>query len=210
MKANRTILLLVCAMVVVPSGALMAQTPEDGQEVRPVAEERSRFGMAVKGGYHTFWGWGILGGDGVEYGRPSLKASDLAGLCGELDVDYFFRKNIVFTATVGGYGGRSGKQNMEVIAGYGLLTAKLQRTTRYADYYVGAGLGAYVARMEADDTAWTVQPGVHGIIGMRIFLTPRWSLLVEDRVALTVRALGGFGKMDLGGNFVLLGTAYRF
>jgi hypothetical protein len=45
---------------------------------------------------------------------------------------------------------------------------------------------------------------------MRVHVTPRWSILLEDRAAFTMRAEEGFGDLDLGGNFIMLGGSRRF
>jgi hypothetical protein len=79
-----------------------------------------------------------------------------------------------------------------------------------ADYYVGAGLGGYYSQIELDGTSDALKPGVHGVAGIRIHVAPSWSLLLEDRLAFTTRAEGGFNSLNLGGNFVLGGVQYQF
>jgi hypothetical protein len=91
------------------------------------------------------------------------------------------------------------------------LSVKLQQPTRIVDYYVGTGIGAYLCRVSnPTDSAIALQPGIHALIGMRFHVADHWSILVEDRVAFTLRATGLFYNLDLGGNFLYLGTSYRF
>ncbi len=169
----------------------------------------SRFSVGVKGFYHTFWKQGLLDNGGGEYGRPGLDTGSVDGLGGEVDLDYTWKPWAVFTFTAGAYQGGEGAHKIDVVTGYGLLTAKLQRVGEMADYYVGAGFGGYFSRMKADGTAYALKPGVHVLLGIRIHVDPRWSILIEDRAAFTSHANGGFGGLDLGGNFVLVGCSYH-
>lgn len=169
----------------------------------------SRFSVSGKISYHTFWKQGLLK-NGAAYGRPGLGVGSLTGVGGEIELDYHWRPFMVFAVTLGGYQGKSNEHKVEVFTGYGLVTAKLQKVTRIADYYVGAGVGGYFSRMKADDTSYALKPGMHGLIGIRVHVTPAWSILLEDRLAFTMRAEEGFGDLDLGGNFLLLGGAHRF
>lgn len=186
-----------------------AQASQETGEKDDGQESSYRFFLNVKGAWHTFWSAGLFE-HGAEYGRPGLGANDMQGLGGEVDLDFQFRHYLVFTATVGAYEGSANQYDIDVITAYGLLTAKLQNVGNMADYYVGLGLGGYFSRMSADGTSYTFKPGAHGLVGIRFHLTPSWDLLLEDRLAFTLRAKGGFGDLDLGGNFVLLGCSYRF
>jgi hypothetical protein len=214
-KANPKIGCLLVAFFLVPVGDLSAQfahesafepEPEMAAETSPAPH---RFSLSGKVSYHTFWKQGLLK-NGADYGRSGLGVSSLSGVGGEIDFDYHWRPFMVFSATLGGYQGKSEEYEIEVITGYLLATAKLQKVTRVADYYVGAGLGAYFSRMKADGTAYALKPGLHGLVGMRFHVTPRWSVLLEDRLAFTLRAEEGFGDLDLGGNFVMLGGSHHF
>ena len=120
------------------------------------------------------------------------------------------RPFLVVSGTLGGYQGKTDQYKIEILTGYALATAKLQKVTRFADYYVGAGVGAYFSRMKADGTSNALKPGLHGLIGLRVHVTPRWSVLLEDRMAFTFHAEEGFGDLDLGGNFVMLGGVRDF
>jgi hypothetical protein len=182
---------------------------DSGQQEEDTRAAPLRFSVSGKILYHTFWKKGFLD-NGEAYGRPGLSASDLAGVGGEFDFDYHWKPFAVFTATIGGYQGSTGADNIDILTGYFLATAKLQKSGRIADYYIGAGVGGYLSRIDADDTAYTVKPGLHGLIGIKVHVTRRWSVFLEDRLAFTMRAGGGFGDIDLGGNFLLLGGTYRF
>ena len=211
MKVNPKIgcLLVVFFLVLVSVGDLSAQyAGESGVEDKALSSP-SRFSVSGKIAYHTFWKQGLLE-NGEAFGRPGLGVGSLAGVGGEIELDYHWRPFMVFAVTLGGYQGKSNEHKVEVITGYGLVTAKLQKVTRIADYYVGAGLGGYFSRMEADGTAYALKPGMHGLIGIRVRVTPAWSILLEDRLAFTMRAEEGFGDLDLGGNFVLLGGSHHF
>ena len=177
---------------------------EEGAQAPP-----PRFSVSGKFLYHTFWKQGLLD-NGDDYGRPGLGTSDLAGVGGEFDFDYHWKPFVVFTATLGGYQGGSDDERIDIITGYFLGTAKLQKSGRIADYYLGAGVGGYLSRIEADGTAHALKPGIHMLFGIKVHVTPRWSIFLEDRMAITMRAGGGFGDLDLGGNFLLLGGSYRF
>jgi hypothetical protein len=168
-----------------------------------------RFSVSGKILYHTFWKQGLLD-NGDAYGRPGLGTSDLAGFGGEFDFDYHWKPFAVFTATLGAYQGSTGEHKIDIVTAYFLATAKLQKSGRIADYYVGAGVGGYFSQIDADGTAHALKPGVHGLIGIKVHVTQRWSVFLEDRLAITMRAGGGFGDLDLGGNFLLLGGSYRF
>lgn len=168
-----------------------------------------RFSVSGKVVYHTFWKQGLLQ-NGEDFGRPELGAGSLAGVGGEVEFDYHLKPFLVLSATIGGYQGKSSANKIEILTGYALATAKLQKLTRFADYYVGAGLGGYFSRMKADGTAHALQPGLHGLIGIRFHVTPKWSILLEDRAAFTLRAEDGFGDLDLGGNFIMLGGSRHF
>jgi hypothetical protein len=129
---------------------------------------------------------------------------------GEVEFDYHLRPYIVLSGTLGGYQGKSDLYKIDILTGYVLATAKLQKVTRFADYYVGAGLGGYFSRMKADGTSHALKPGLHGLIGLRVHVAPKWSVLLEDRMAFTMHAEEGFGDLDLGGNFVMLGGVRDF
>lgn len=169
----------------------------------------TRFSVYGKILYHTFWKQGLLN-NGEAFGRPGLGVGDLTGMGGEIEFDYHWRPYVVFAATLGGYQGKSDQYQIDIFTGYVLGTAKLQKTGRIADYYIGAGLGGYYSRLEAEGTANALKPGMHGLIGLNVHVTPKWDILLEDRVAVTLRAEEGFGDLDLGGNFLLLGAGYRF
>lgn len=168
-----------------------------------------RFSLYGKAVYHTFWKQGLLD-NGEAYGRPGLGVSDLAGFGGEIEFNYHWRPYLVFAGTLGGYQGTSDAYKIDIFTGYLLATAKLQKAGRIADYYLGAGLGAYFSRLEADGTASALKPGIHGLIGINIHVTPKWDILLEDRLAFTLHAEEGFGDLDLGGNFLMLGAGYKF
>jgi len=169
----------------------------------------TRFCVYGKILYHTFWKQGLLD-NGEAFGRPGLGVSDLDGFGGEIEFDYHWKPYVVFAATLGGYQGKSDLYKIDIFTGYVLGTAKLQKTGRIADYYLGAGLGGYYSRLKAEGTANALKPGIHGLIGINFHVTPKWDILVEDRLALTLHAEEGFGDLDLGGNFLLLGAGYRF
>jgi len=78
-------------------------------------------------------------------------------------------------------------------------------------------LGGYLANRKItdpqtgiEDSAMALKPGAHLLVGIRLHLNPTWSLLIEDRIAFTTKAQGGFGGMDLGGNFLSIGCTYQF
>lgn len=193
----------------ITQGSQASQEEGETVEKGDSQESQYRFFLNVKGTWHMFWNAGLLE-HGADYGRPELGANDMQGLGGEVDLDFEFRHYLVFTATVGAYEASADKSDVDLITTYGLLTAKLQNPGKIADYYIGLGMGGYFSRMDADGTSYTFKPGVHGLAGMRIHLTPHWDLLLEDRLAFTLRAKGGFGDLDLGGNFALVGCSYRF
>ena len=204
---------VVLFVLLTSAAELNAQAPEEdvaqeGDEVETSALSASRFSLGLKFAYHTFWKQGLLE-NGEKVGRPGLGAGDLAGIGGELDVDYHLRPYLVLTATAGAYEGGEGSKDIEVMTAYGLLTAKLQNSGDLADYYFGAGFGGYFSRIELDDTSYSLKPGVHALAGIRIHLADSWSLLLEDRLAFTTRAKGGFNGLNLGGNFILGGIQYQ-
>jgi hypothetical protein len=210
-KANPKIGFLLVAILLLAVGDLWAEPtyenrfePEETKETSP-----HRFSVSGKITYHTFWKQGFLD-DGEAYGRPGLGVSNLTGVGGEIEFDYHFRPFMVFSGTLGGYQGKTDLYNIEILTGYVLATAKLQKVTRFADYYVGAGLGAYFSQMKADGTSNALKPGVHALLGIRVHVTPKWSVLLEDRLAFTFPAEDGFGDLDLGGNFVMLGGSRLF
>ena len=213
MKVSRKIGCLLVVFLLFSVGDLSAEDyprsfGESGEEKGAQAPP-PRFSVSGKVLYHTFWKQGLLD-NGDAYGRPGLGTSDLAGFGGEFDFDYHWKPFAVFTATLGGYQGSTGEHKIDIITGYFLGTAKLQKSGRIADYYVGAGVGGYFSRIDADGTANALKPGVHCLLGIKVHVTQRWSVFLEDRLALTMRAGGGFGDLDLGGNFLLLGGSYRF
>jgi hypothetical protein len=169
----------------------------------------SPFDFGVKGCFHSFWSKS-LSQNGENTGGPGLSAGDFNGLGGEADLDYFYSRYWVFTLTAGMYEGSEHEKDVSIITGYGLLTAKLQKPGELADYYIGAGVGGYIGRIEAGDTAYSLKPGIHALIGIRIHVNSDWSILLEDRPAFSLNAQGRFGGLNLGGNFVLLGCSYRF
>jgi len=216
---KKTTGLLLCLGLVLVSGFVEAQDnwmeeeellAEDRQLDSledPATEARSKFALSAKIGWHWFWNSGVLRASG----DSGVSSSDLMGPIGEIDVDYFFREWLVFTLTTGGYGANLSQYDQGYLTGYGLLSAKLQKPGRIVDYYVGAGFGAYLARVSNNvDTAYALKPGLHALVGLRFHLTPAWSLLIEDRVAFTLKAKGLFESLDLGGNQLFLGASYRF
>jgi len=209
-KANRKIGFLLVAILLLVAGDLWAQ-PVYESRFEPEEPDPSprRWSVSGKVTYHTFWKQGLLN-NGEDYGRPGLGVTDLAGIGGEVEFDYHLRPFIVFSGTVGGYQGKSDLHKIELLTGYALATAKLQKVTRFADYYVGAGVGAYFSRIKADGTSNALKPGLHALLGMRVHVTPKWSVLLEDRLAFTIHAEEGFGDLDLGGNFVMLGGVRDF
>lgn len=210
MKANPKIGFLLVAILLLAVGDLWAQPSyESSFEPEETTPSPYRFSVSGKILYHTFWKEGILD-NGEAYGRPGLGVGDLSGVGGELEFDYHFRPFMVFSGTLGGYQGNADLYKIEILTGYFLATAKLQKVTRLADYYVGAGLGAYFSQMKADGTSNALKPGLHGLIGIRIHVAPKWSVLLEDRLAFTMHAEDGFGDLDLGGNFLMLGGSRFF
>jgi hypothetical protein len=213
--------LLLCFGLLLLCGRALAQDKWVDEEGR-IAEEqqldsventattaRSPFAISAKMGWHWFWNTGVFLYSFHPY--YDVSSSDLQGLNGELDFDYFFREWLVFTVTTGGYGASLSKYGQDYITGYGLLSAKIQRTGPFVDYYVGAGFGAYLARVSNNvDTAYALQPGIHALLGMRFHVTPAWSILLENRFAFTLKAQGLFSSLDLGGNHLFLGGSYRF
>jgi len=209
-KANRKIGFLLVAILLLAVGDLWAQpTHESKFEPEEPDSSTRRFSVSGKVLYHTFWKQGLLD-NGEAYGRPGLGVGSLTGVGGEIEFDYHVRPFLVVSGTVGGYQGNTDQYKIEILTGYALATAKLQKVTQFADYYVGAGLGAYFSRMEADGTSNALKPGLHGLIGLRVHVTPKWSVLLEDRMAFTLRAEEGFGDLDLGGNFVMIGGVRDF
>jgi hypothetical protein len=209
-KANPKIGFLLVAILLLTVGDLWAQpTHESAFEPEEPEPSTRRFSVSGKVSYHTFWKQGLLD-NGEAYGRPGLGVGSLTGVGGEIEFDYHVRPFLVVSGTVGGYQGKTDQYKIEILTGYALATAKLQKVTRFADYYVGAGVGAYFSRMKADGTSNALKPGLHGLIGLRVHVTPRWSVLLEDRMAFTLRAEEGFGDLDLGGNFVMLGGVRDF
>ena len=212
MKAIPRTGFLSVAILLLAVGNLWAQPAPRSvfeAETAPSPSPSYRFSVSGKFAYHTFWKQGLLE-NGEDYGRPGLGVGNLTGVGGEIEFDYHWRPFMVFCATLGGYQGKSDHYKIEVLTGYLLATAKLQKVTHYADYYVGAGFGGYFSRMKADGTSYALQPGMHGLIGIRVRVTPAWSVLLEDRMAFTLHAEGGFGDLDLGGNFVMLGGSHHF
>ncbi len=210
MKANPKIGCLLAVFLLVAVTDLSAQPAyESGLESETVSFPH-RFSVSGKVAYHTFWKQGLLK-HGAEYGRPGLGVSSLTGVGGEVEFDYHWKPFMVFSGTVGGYQANSDEYDIDLLTGYVLATAKLQKMTHFVDYYVGAGLGGYFSRIKADDgTSYALKPGLHGLVGMRFHVTPVWSILLEDRMAFTMRAEDGFGDLDLGGNFVMLGGSHHF
>lgn len=202
-------LLLSLSLVLTVATVASAQDSKEGGEMNASPSAQHPLFLNVKGAWHSFWKSGVFL-HGEAYGRPGFDAGDLQGIGGEVEVDYQIRKFLLLSAAAGAYEGNSDRHDVTLITAYGLATAKLQNTQKYADYYVGLGVGAYFGHMDADGTSVALKPGVHGVAGVRIHLTPDWSVLLEDRLAFALRAKGGFGDIDLGGNFVLLGCSYRF
>jgi hypothetical protein len=204
--------LLLVGCVLISAGDVsadyMRSFGQQGEEDTAQSAPR-RYSVSGKLGYHTFWKTGLLE-NGDAYGRPGLGVGNLAGLAGEIEFNYKWRPFLVFAATLGGYQGKTDQYNIDIFTGYVLGTAKLQKSGRIADYYLGAGIGAYFSRMKAEGTSTALKPGFHGLIGITFHVTRRWDIVLEDRMAFTVHAEEGFGDLDLGGNFVLLGCAYNF
>ncbi len=231
MKAKRTIITVMFAVSMVLSSGFQAWSFEEdstldimpdfgdlGLEAEPldrnsegdmVEDRPSRFSLALKGVYHTFWSQGLLA-HGQEHGLPGLSAMDLSGPGLEFDFDFDGPSYLVFSATVGAYQGVSTENDIDLYTIYGLGTLKLVNQTQYVDYYTGVGLGVYYCNMEASDKVDSLKPGVHLLVGLRIPLSPNWSILLEDRLAFSQKAKGGFKDMNFGGNFGLLGCSYRF
>jgi len=220
-KATGLLLLVIPIGLVISCSGALAQDDWMAEEERaaedrqldvvenPATVARSPFALSVKMGWHWFWNSGVFKYSSQPY--YDVSASDLQGPNGELDLDYFFREWLVFTVTAGGYGANLSKYSQDYITGYGLLSAKLQRAGGFVDYYVGAGIGAYLSRVSNQvDTAYALQPGVHALLGLRFHVTPAWSVLLEDRVAFTLKAQGLFESLDLGGNHLFVGGSYRF
>ena len=201
------ILVLTGLVWICPTSVLQAAAADPGAE--PAREPAYRLFLNVKGAWHTLWKAGLFE-HSADYGRPTLGANDMQGIGGEAEVELLLKRYFLVSATLGAYEGSASKFDVSLISGYGLITAKLQNPGELADYYVGLGLGGYLTRLSADGTATALQPGAHAVAGIRIHLAPSWSLLVEDRLAFTLRAKGGFGNVDLGGNFALLGCSYCF
>jgi len=210
------LIIFVAGLAAAEEPAAAWETPEyEEEDVRQSVEGEeidslSPFALSLKLGWHWFWRMGVLKTASMHpvYG---VGVGDMQGFTGEVDFDWFFRDWLVFTATAGGYCARLSQYDQNYMTGYGLLSAKLQRTGPYADYYVGTGLGLYLSRVSNPvDSAIALQPGIHALAGIRIHVTDHWSVLLEDRVAFTLRATGLFKNMDLGGNFLYLGTSYRF
>jgi len=208
-KANPKIGFLLVAILLLAVGDLWAQpTHESSFEPEEADTSTRRFSVSGKISYHTFWKQGLLD-NGEAYGRPGLGVGSLTGVGGEFEFDYHLRPYIVFSGTVGGYQGKTDQYKIDILTGYALATAKLQKVTRFADYYVGAGVGAYFSRMKGEGTTHALKPGLHGLIGLRVHVAPKWSVLLEDRMAFTFR-VEEFGDLDLGGNFVMLGGVRDF
>ena len=209
MKANPKIGCLLAVFVLVAVGDLSAQPYFEREPEPETSPSPHRFSVSAKVAYHWFWKQGLLK-NGAEYGRPGLGVSDLAGVGGEIEFDYHWKPFLVFSGTLGGYQANSDAYDIDLITGYVLATAKLQKTTHFVDYYVGAGFGGYFSRMKAEGTSYALKPGLHGLVGMRFHVTPVWSILLEDRLAFTMTAEDGFGDLDLGGNFLMLGASHHF
>jgi hypothetical protein len=207
-KAIRKIGFFLVVFLVLSVGDLQAQDLGDKEAQEETQPLLHRFSVSGKISYHTFWKQGLLE-NGDAYGRPGLGVSNLIGVGGELDLDYHWRPYMVFALTVGAYPGNTDKYKIDIVTGYVLLTAKLQRSGRIADYYLGAGLGGWFSQIDAEGTSSALKPGLHGLIGIKVHVTPRWDVLLEDRMAFTLHAEEGFGDLDLGGNFVLLGGSYN-
>lgn len=209
MKANPKIGFLLVAILLLAAGDLWAQPAYESRlEPEETSPPPHRFSVSGKILYHTFWKQGLLE-NGEDYGRPGLGVGDLAGVGGEVEFDYHFRSFMVFSGTLGGYQGKSDQYDIDILTGYVLATAKLQKVNRFADYYVGAGVGGYYSRMKGDGTTNALKPGLHFLIGIRVHVTPKWSILLEDRMAFTFR-VEEFGDLDLGGNFLMLGGSRDF
>ena len=218
---NRRTAVLLCLCLVLVSGRAGAQDHVSEQEERmawqrepyrpedPVTRSKSAFGLSVKMGWHWFFKLGVFEDAADPY--YGVKPSDMQGPNGEVDLDYFFREWLVFTVTAGGYGASLSEYSQNYLVGYGLLSAKIMRPGSFVDYYVGAGGGAYLARVTNPvDTAYALKPGGHALIGMRFHVAPHWSVLIENRVAFTDKAGGLFKSLDLGGNHLFAGASYRF
>ena len=209
MKVNPKIGFLLVAILLLVVGDLWAQPAHESSfEPEETPRPPHRFSVSGKISYHTFWKQGLLE-NGEDFGRPGLGVGDLAGVGGEVEFDYHFRSFMVFSGTLGGYQGKTDQYKVDILTGYALATAKLQKVTELADYYVGAGVGAYFSRMKADGTSNALKPGLHGLIGIRVHVTPKWSILLEDRLAFTFR-VEEFGDLDLGGNYLMLGGSRGF
>jgi hypothetical protein len=210
-KANPKIGFLLVAFLVAAGQVSAEVNYESPFEPEPetISEPSHRFSVSGKVTYHTLWKQGLLK-NGAAFGRPGLGVSSLSGVGGEVEVDYPLKSFLVLSGTLGGYQGKTEQYKIDILTGYVLATVKIQKLTRLADYYVGAGLGAYFSRIKAEGTAYALKPGLHGLIGMRFHVTPKWSILLEDRLAFTMRAEEGFGDLDLGGNFVMLGGSRTF
>jgi len=208
-KANPKIGCLLAVFLLVAAGDLSAQPYYDSKFESETISFPHHFSVSGKVAYHTLWKQGLLK-NGADYGRPGLGVSSLSGMGGEIEFDYHWKPFMVFSGTLGGYQGKTDQYKIDLLTGYVLATAKLQKMTGFADYYVGAGLGGYFSRIKAEGTSYALKPGLHGLVGMRFHVTPGWSILLEDRVAVTMRAEEGFGDLDLGGNFVMLGGSHHF
>ena len=206
---RRNVLVLILVVGLFPGAATGQDETRPDEEAASLSRPQSSLSVSVKGSYHAFWGLGLLA-EGEKYGRPDLGAGDLQGMGGEVDVDYSLNPYWVLTITGGAYEGDEDEQDINVITGYGLATVKLQNPGELADYYFGVGLGGYLSRIRAEGTAYSLQPGIHALAGIKIHLDPYWSILLEDRLAFSLEAKGGFGGLNLGGNFFLFGCAYHF
>jgi len=76
--------------------------------------------------------------------------------------------------------------------------------------YATAASVAAVVSADADDTASALKGGFHALVGVRIPVAGKWALTIENRVAFSQKAKGGFKDINLGGNFSTLGCSYRF
>ena len=207
----KRLMVLFFTLFFLVTGLVGSEVRASQEEAVQLSEEQapSRFSIGLKGGLHLYWKTGLLANP-AEYGRPGMGVTDLLGFCGEVDLNYHMKDYLVLTVTGGGYEASSEEYDISFLTGYGLLTVNLVSSRRSADYYVGFGVGGYWSHIDADGTAEALKPGIHGTIGVRISLAPGWSLILEDRLAYTLQAKGGFGDMNLGGNFFLIGCSYRF